>query len=122
MKEEKNREKEREEKSLSTQGAISLKGLLNEIPIEKRKKWVVVGFVMVALLGIGRTLYIFSQGNNDRVSAKDSIVLENLSRLTAGMSKVDQDFSMAKDSMTQLFEKVDSIHIKKDGHEETKGN
>jgi hypothetical protein len=39
-------------------------------------------------------------------------VRENLLRLTTGLKEVDQEFTTAKDSVVQLFEKVDSLHLK----------
>lgn len=98
----------------SPQKEDSVKDLLNKIPISDRKKWIIIGFVSVVIIGLGKTFFSISNDMNDRTQVQDSIVRENLSRLTSGMKVVDQEFSSAKDSVVQLFEKVDSLQSKRE--------
>jgi hypothetical protein len=96
----------------SPQKEESMKDLLNKIPISDRKKWIIIGFVAVAVIGLGKTIFTISNDRHERTQVQDSIVRENLLRLTTGMKEVDQEFTTAKDSVVQLFEKVDSLHLK----------
>ncbi len=87
-----------------------LKKLLDKVPLNDRKMWILIGFACIALVGIAKTIVVVSHDKARLAEMRqDSTLLSGLDQIEMEVADMERMFGTIKDSMSVAMAEADSL-------------
>jgi len=87
-----------------------LRKLLDKVPLNDRKMWILIGFACIALVGVAKTVVVVSHDKARLAEMhQNSTLLCDLDKIEKEVADMERMFGTIKDSMSVAMAEADSL-------------